>query len=131
MRHDACMKRPWIWWATLSAVGVATIAIPDTGPPLFSISQIHGPSLLDTIGIGLLVAGWAVLDVATWRRRRRLPLSPRALTTIAVVAAGAAGLVLWSVLGDRGLWWIVGSVVLAVLQLAAAARVTSGERSRS
>jgi hypothetical protein len=45
-------------------------------------------------------------------------------------SARAAGLVLWSVLGDHGLWWIVGAGVLAALQLIAAANVTAAERSR-
>lgn len=69
------LKRAWWSWGTLSAVGLGIIALPDLGPRLFSLSPGHGPSLLDLIGIVALVAGWAVLDVATWQRRRSLPLT--------------------------------------------------------
>lgn len=123
MRHDSSVKRAWLWWGTLSAVGLGIIALPDLGPRLFSLSPGHGPSLLDLIGIVALVAGWAVLDVATWQRRRRLPLTLGTWAVIAVVGAVAAGIVLWSVLGDRGNWWVVGAIVLAALQLAMAAMV--------
>jgi hypothetical protein len=43
----------------------------------------------------------------------------------------AIALVIWSVLGDHGSWWIVGSVVLSAIQLRAAVAATFAERSSS
>jgi hypothetical protein len=91
---------------------------------LFSLSNLHGPSLLDALGIVALVAGWTVLDLATWSRRRLIPLRPAALVLVAGSAVAAAGLVVWSVLGDHGSWWIVGAIVLTMIQLAAAWRAS-------
>ncbi len=118
-----------MWWAILSALGLVVIVLPDTGRRLFSLSQGHGPSLVDGMGVLLLLAGWAVLDVATWRRRRRC--SPRREVLLPTAAAGVAAvaLVLWSVLGDHGAWWVVGAVLLAAIQLTAATKATLTERS--
>jgi hypothetical protein len=123
------VTRSWLWWGILSALGLVTILMPDTGSRLFSLSEGHGPSLIDGMGVLFLLAGWAVLDIATWRRRRGL--SPRRDVLMLIAAAGiaAVALVLWSVLGDHGAWWIVGAVVLAAIQLTAATRATFVERT--
>src|SRR5262245_25394302 len=75
-------------------------------------------------GLQLLVAGWASLDVATWRRRSALALGREVLVLAVLAGFAAAVLVAWSVLGDRGPWWIAGASLLAALQLLAAAKVT-------
>ena len=53
------VTRSWRWWAILSALGLVTILMPDTGSRLFSLSEGHGPSLIDGMGVLLLLAGWA------------------------------------------------------------------------
>jgi hypothetical protein len=110
-------------------LGLVTILLPDTGSRLLSLSEAHGPSLVDSMGVLLLLAGWAVLDIATWRRRRDLSLRRKVLLPIATAGAAAVALVLWSVLGDHGAWWIVGAALLAAIQLTAATRATFAERS--
>jgi hypothetical protein len=123
------VRRSWQWWAILSALGLVAILLPDSGPRLLSLSHAHGPALLDGIGVLALLGGWAVLDVASWRRRRGW-WPPRAvLMVIAAAGIAAVSLVLWSVLGDHGAWWMVGAAVLAALQLTAAMRATFLERS--
>jgi hypothetical protein len=124
VRHNQQMARTWALWATLSAAGLGLILIPDTGPRLFSLSEEHGPSLTDAIGVLLLVAGWATLDIATWRGRRRLGPRRGIPVFTAITTLGAAGLIVWSVPGDHGVWWIVGACVLAAIQLISAARVS-------
>jgi hypothetical protein len=113
----------------LSALGLVTILLPDTGRRLVSLSEAHGPSLIDSVGALALLAGWTVLDVATWRRRRSLLLRREVLMVMAAPGIAAVALVLWSVLGDHGAWWIVGAVALAAIQLTAATRATFVERS--
>jgi hypothetical protein len=80
------------------------------------------PSLIDSMGVLVLLAAWAVLDLATLRRRGRLLFRRELVMFTATAGIAALALVLWSVLGDQGAWWIVGAVVLAAIQLAAAAR---------
>jgi hypothetical protein len=123
------VTRSWRWWAILSALGLVTILLPDTGRRLVSLSEAHGPSLVDSVGALALLAGWTVLDVATWRRRRSLLLRREVLMVMAAAGIAAVALVLWSVLGDHGAWWIVGAVVLAAIQMTAATRATLVERS--
>ncbi len=123
------MTRSWVWWGVLSTLGVVVILLPDTGPRLFSLSEGHGPSLVDGVGILLLVTGWVVLDAATWRRRGTLSFPSGIVALMAIAAIGAAALVVWSISGDHGSWWIVGAVVLAAIQIAAAVRATIVEHS--
>lgn len=120
--------RSWWSWGVLSGSGLVVLLLPDTGPRLFSLSEEHGPSLVDAIGVLLLLVGWAVLDVATWRRRRGLSLRIGGGVLITLTGLAAIVLVLWSVLGDHGAWWIVGATLLAAIQLAAAVRATLVER---
>jgi hypothetical protein len=47
-----------------------------------------------------------------------------------VTGISASWLVIWLVLGDEGMWWIVGALVLAAVQLMAAVRATLVERCR-
>jgi hypothetical protein len=122
------VTQAWLWWGAFSSLGVLIILLPDTGRRLFSLSEEHGPSLADGLGILLLVAGWVVLDIATWRRRRVLAIPRGVLAPMAIVTIVSGALVVWSVAGDHASWWIVGAVLLATVQVAAAFRVTVVER---
>ena len=117
------MKRSWLWWSALSALGLVILAA-DEGRPIITLSGGHGLSLVDTIGVALLAAGWLALDVSTWRRRRRISLRRGTLAAIGVIGLAAAALVAWSILGDNGAWWVAGVVILGAIQLVAATLVT-------
>ena len=52
-----------------STLGAAIVALPDRGPRVVSFSRAHGPGLVDTLGAGVMFAGWGVFLVALWRRR--------------------------------------------------------------
>ncbi len=45
----------------LTALGAGFIALPDTGPPLFSLSTEHGPCTPDAAGVLLLLLGFGLL----------------------------------------------------------------------
>lgn len=117
------LVRAMIVWAALSVVGVAVVALPDDGPRLFTLSETHGPSTPDLIGIVLLLLGWAVFLSALWRARSAVRVPPRS-TALATVAA--AGVLAWSVLTDSGLWWIAAAGVLFGIQIWAGLSAAAG-----
>jgi hypothetical protein len=108
-----------VWWLAWSVVGVALIALPDTGPRLITFSGAHGPGLLDIAGIVLLLVGNAGFWRYLWRGREAFsPLPP----LWAFIAGLGAGLVIASVAGDFGAWWAVGAALLLAVQGALFAR---------
>lgn len=53
------MRRVLLIGLPLIVGGVIVVALPDSGPRLFSLSRRHGPSFVDASGIALLLAGVA------------------------------------------------------------------------
>lgn len=100
--------------------GLVVIALPDSGPRLFSLSEEHGPSALDAVGIALLVAGWLVLASQAWRRRDRIArLGARRVNAGLFLLGLGLGLLVASVLGDYDWWWALGAALLALVQVGA------------
>ena len=106
-------------WALCSLVGVTLIALPDRGRRLFSFSPAHGPSLVDGIGVIILVAGWVVPLVAIWKARALLGArASRRGARLALFLAGAGvGLLTASVFGQFEGWWAIGAVTIALVQV--------------
>lgn len=98
------MVRGLARWGVLSLAGSAVVAVPDSGPPIVPFSRTHGPSLVDAVGVVLLLVGWAAFLLPLWRYRRAI--SHRGLL-VAAVTIGAA-LLGWSVATDTGMWWVGG-----------------------
>jgi len=99
-----------------SVIGAAVVAVPDSGPRLFSISSAHGPSAVDLVGILVMLAGWSVFLWALWGARhlaRRTGSRP----LISCVAGIGLGLLVASVT-DYPQWWVIGALLLVVAQLA-------------
>lgn len=90
MSRGARRQRTALWVAG-SVVGGAIVALPDSGRRLFSLSDTHGPSMLDLLGIVVLVATW-------------LPL------------AGVVGLVV-TISADLGWTWVLPAGALTLAQL--------------
>lgn len=107
----------WTLWLSLTAGGIAVTGLPDDGPRLFSISEDHGPSALDAVGIALVLVAWSMLVRRIWCGRARL--RGRSAPLAAGLLAGTA-LTAWSILGDHGAWWVAGVALLAAVQLVAA-----------
>jgi uncharacterized membrane protein YidH (DUF202 family) len=113
---------------SLIATGSVVVALPDDGRRLVSISRNHGVSTVDSVGIALIVAGWALVVSGVWQRRRRVFRRLRRAGVAAgagVVIAGLA-LIVWSVTGDHGAWWVAGVVLAVAPQLAAAIAASVG-----
>lgn len=113
------MRKSVLVWLILSIAGVVTIALPDFGPRLFSFSSAHGPSLVDGIGIALLLIGWMFFIAPIWKRRKTLRLiSGTTVMNIGLFAGGmSAGLIVASVMSDIDYWWVIGTLSLTCLQL--------------
>lgn len=101
-------------WAGTTVAGGTVLALPDTGPRLLSLSETHGPSLVDSVGILILVAGWLPVPVLLYRSRA---LVPRFVWTAAGVAAlvSAFALVV-TIRRDLGWWWLPSAAALALAQ---------------
>jgi hypothetical protein len=99
----------------LAVVGTGIIALPDTGPRIVSLSETHGPSLLDAVGVVLVLAAWVPVPIVLIRRRRLIRRSTWAAAGVVALVAGAALAV--AIRGDLAWWWLPILVLLA-LQLA-------------
>jgi hypothetical protein len=111
-RHgvDDVRRRVAAWWLGLTALGIVIIAIPDSGDPLVTMSNGHGPGLIDLLGILVVLIGTGVLyrhlfvNRETIMTRLGRPLVIVLVISWVVAVAAAIG----AVVLDRGLWWIVG-----------------------
>lgn len=117
-------KRVALWFAG-SASGGAIIALPDAGPRLASLSADHGPSLVDGLGIVVVVGCWLPVGVLLPRRWRSSGPVTR-ISTAVLGVVGAAALVV-TIRGDLGSSWLLAVVALLAAQvwlLVAAPRTT-------
>jgi hypothetical protein len=94
-------------------MGAAIIAVPDQGPRLFSFSKTHGPSAMDMVGVGLLLAAWLPIAALLWQRRGVLRRRRGELGVAAITAA----LLALTIGLDLGPIWLVPAAVLVVVQL--------------
>lgn len=92
--------RGLIGWLVLSAVGIVVVALPDEGERIISFSEGHGPSLVEALGVLMLVLGWLLFLVPLWRLRSSIRWRRR----LGLVAMSAAVLTVWSVVTDTGGW---------------------------
>jgi len=102
----------------LIAIGFVIVALPDADERLFSISRDHGPSLLDAIGLVILLIGHAGLVMEAWKHREKVFQYKHSVyfrTGLFLLGAGLV-LVLVSVLNDGGHWWILGVALLVFVQ---------------
>jgi hypothetical protein len=104
-------------WLGASAVGVALIVLlPEASlgkGRLFSLSERHGPSASDSVGLVLVIGGWAVYLVALWRHRGELTPRRRAAWLAGAAVAASAGCVAAIVAGQDGWAAALGLVAVA------------------
>ncbi len=99
-------------------VGSFVISLPDTGPRLYSFSEAHGPSIIDFIGIVVLLTGWTVLMTGLWKRRDQIFIyNGSKLFIICIFMIGfGSGLIVASVVSDFPYWWVLGAIILLIIQ---------------
>jgi hypothetical protein len=100
------------------AAGVVMNAAPDPGKSVVSLGSEHGLSVLDLVGVAVLLAGWAVVATAVWRRRARVLDRVGAPERIgAAFAAGVGfGLLPASLFNEWPWWWVLGTALLVAVQ---------------
>ena len=104
----------WLCCLTF-AIGVVIVGLPDSGPRVFTISERHGPSTVDIVGLVLIMIPWSymiVYSIVKWRRvlytlgRRVAAVAiGLALTGIAIIAV--------SLSRDTNTWWLGSILALA------------------
>jgi hypothetical protein len=110
-------------WIAGSALGIAILSLPDTGPRVVSFSDDHGPSGLDALGIAVVVAAWLPVASLLWRGRRALAgRDGRACGGLAVVGIVAT---IVTIALDLGQWWALAVVILVAAQVWALAIISA------
>ena len=115
------MARAFAIWGAASLLGVALVAwLPEQwlgGAVLFRLSDRHGPSVADGVGILILLAGWLYYVGALWRRRRSL--SPRWVVLVLITVAIAAALgCIYAATADQDGWLIALTALALTAQIA-------------
>lgn len=115
-------------WVAGSAMGAAIVALPDADKRVVSLSETHGPSALDAVGIAVLLAAWLPVAALLWRSRAALRSTGGAVAALLAVL-GAVVLAL-TIAWDTGAEWLVGAALLVAAQAVALGAVWhTGERT--
>ncbi|HEX2072500.1 MAG TPA: hypothetical protein VHF92_01845 [Geodermatophilus sp.] len=109
------VRRRSLLWVAGSVVGTAVIALPDTGPRIFSFSQTHGPSAPDLIGVVIVLATWLPVPVLLCSRHRPFRGAAGRLA-LALMVLGLAGLAV-TIRFDLGAWYLVPVALLVGIQV--------------
>jgi hypothetical protein len=100
-------------------LGTALVVIPDSDKRLFSISKTHGPSILDAIGMVLILIPYCWLIIETWKRKPRiLKYQHSGVFRLGLFLTGLGyGMIIASVLGDYEYWWIIGIILVVIIHV--------------
>lgn len=112
--------KPGFWICILVfSLGAFIIGLPDGGPPIIDISELHGPSLIDLIGIAIMVVPWTYLIVYSLIKWRRVLFELGRPVAALSLAAAFAGLTMTAVsVGRDGPYWWMGALTAFAGQLA-------------
>lgn len=102
-------------WLVGSAAGVLLLALPDDDERVFSISETHGPSSVDLVGMAVVIGAWVPAAALMWSGWGVLVATERrlvggALAVGVVVLAVTVGL-------DLGAWWLAAVALLLTPQV--------------
>jgi hypothetical protein len=113
------MLRSKIVLLIIMIAGFIILAMPDDDVRLFSISKKHGPSLLDAIGLLVMLCPYIYLATLAWKNRGRFK-KYQGLNIVKIgvfIFAVGLGLVVTAVINDYPFWWIYVAIILIVLQV--------------
>jgi len=111
-------RRSYALALLLAACGVGVLALPASleGQQIIHFGLGHGPSLVDLIGIALVIPGGTWLLVLIIRGLPSLRLPPAALFGLGALFGAGLGATLASVFAGFSAWWIVGLVLLTAAE---------------
>jgi hypothetical protein len=100
-------------------LGTALVAIPDSDKRLFSISKTHGPSILDAIGMVLILIPYSWLIIETWKRKAKiLKYQHSGVFRLGLILTGLGyGMIIASVIRDYQYWWIIGIILVVIIHV--------------
>lgn len=104
----------FVGWLFGSGVGGMIVALPDSGERVFSLSETHGPSPLDLVGVVVLLGSWlpvAVLLPSLWLMAKR----GTAWAAGVLAMLGLVALIV-TIGADLGWWWLAAVAMLVVAQ---------------
>jgi hypothetical protein len=106
------------FWISLSVIvgGIILVAMPDSGPPLFSFNESHGPSAIDVFGIGMVVGTWLFMLMKAMVNHRRVLASvgaERIKRLVFIIVLGGAAIYFGLQLRTDLMLW--GGVLVSVL----------------
>lgn len=119
----------------LLVVAAALLAVPARleGPVLVAISEGHGLSLLDLLGLVPLLGAASLLFAGLWRRRRRLRAAvvrrPGRASAGMFAAGVGLGLMVASVWSSFFWWWAIGAGLFTAAAVAATLVAAQGSTS--
>lgn len=113
-------------WVVGSALGAGVIAVPDDDRA-FSLSETHGPGVLDLVGVLVLAAAWVPVAAVLWAGRTAL--ATRSGAAAAVLFVLGTVLLAATIGWDLGAWYLLAVAVLVAAQLVAL-RLIAGRADR-
>ncbi|RXJ04534.1 hypothetical protein DS745_03890 [Anaerobacillus alkaliphilus] len=113
------MKRNVFLWLAFLILGVYIIALPDDGPRWITFSEVHGPGFVDLIGIVLVIIGWLLFVKVLWDRRSKLLHfnGGLSLSIVLLLFGFSFVLIVASVASDFLFWWVVGIIIVNLIQV--------------
>jgi hypothetical protein len=113
-----------------TAVGAAIVALPDADRRVVTLSETHGPSALDLVGVIVLLLGWLPVPVTLWRSRRGV--SAGVWVVAALLGLVGAFVLVVTIRLDLGWWWLTAVALLVAAQAVPLASLSApGAASRS
>lgn len=112
------MKRAFWFYMIFFVTGIAIVAFPDNGEPVFMLSDTHGPSILDLAGITAILWPWTAMltyAVREWRMVRQKIGGPLLAALAAITLMGFLVLAV-SIRSDNE-YWIAGALLAFVGQM--------------
>jgi len=125
-RHRLVQSR-MATWLLGSAVGVVVVALPDNDTRVLTLSRAHGPSLVDGLGMVILIAAWVPLVALLWSSLSALRCGFG--FGAATLAVGGAVLLVVTIGGDTGAEWLIAVGMLIAAQLMAVGLAWRGVRT--
>ena len=103
------------------ALAIILFALPDSweGPQIFSISEGHGLSLLDTIALIPLLISAIWIQKGLWSRRiylfNKITIYPGSASLLIFFIGLGLGLLIASAFNNFFYWWAVGGFLFIAL----------------